>query len=92
MEPISVNTIIFDIPTDVLISSNLSGEQIAREMRETLAFKLFDEGRLSGGKAAKLADMTRVTFLLKAGQMGIDWLPYSKDDLRRELDDHESHL
>lgn len=85
MESSSMNTIIFDIPTDVLISSDLSAEQIAKEMREAIAFKLFAEGRLSGGKAAKLADMTRVMFLLKAGQMGIDWLPYSKDDLRREL-------
>ncbi len=85
MDPSPQNTISFQIPTDILLSSNLSAEQIAKEMRETLAFKLFAEGRLSGGKAAKLAGMDRVAFLLKAGQMGIDWLPYSDDELRREL-------
>jgi hypothetical protein len=29
--------------------------------------------------------MPRVYFLLKAGQQDIEWLPYSKDEVRREL-------
>jgi predicted HTH domain antitoxin len=78
--------ILLDLPVDVLISSNLNEDQLAQELRETLALKLFAEGRLSGGKAAKLAGMSRAAFLFKAGQQGIDWLPYSKAEVRRELD------
>jgi hypothetical protein len=29
--------------------------------------------------------MPRVQFLLKAGQQNIEWLPYGKDEVRREL-------
>jgi predicted HTH domain antitoxin len=54
-------------------------------MREALALKLYPEGRLSEGTAAKLAGMPRVTFLLIAGMHNIDWIPYSKDEVRREL-------
>ncbi len=60
-------------------------QALVREMRELLAYKLYSEGRLSGGTAAKLAGMPRVQFLLKAGQQNIEWLSYGKDEVRREL-------
>ena len=73
------------LPFDVLLSTNINEEQLVREMRETLAYRFYAEGRLSGGKAAKLAGMPRILFLVKAGQQNIDWLSYSKDELKREL-------
>ena len=80
-----VQSIRVDVPTEILLSAHLNGEQFAQELRETLAFKLFANGQLSGGLAAKLAGLPRVTFLLKAGEQGIEWLQYSDDELRREL-------
>ena len=50
------------VPEDVLLSASISEEQLAQEMREVLAFKLFSDGRLSGGTAAKLAGMHECTF------------------------------
>jgi len=81
----SVREIKIKLPTDVLLSTSISEKQLAQTMREVLAFKFFAEGRLSSGMAAKLAGMTRVAFLLKAGQQDIEWLPYSEDELRREI-------
>ena len=82
---VSVREIKIKLPEDVLLSASISEEQLAQEMREVLAFKLFSEGRLSGGTAAKLAGMPRVQFLLKAGHQSIEWLPYSENEVRREL-------
>ena len=45
----------------------------------------FADGRLSGGKAAKLAGMSRIAFLCNAYRHNVDWLSYSKDEVRREL-------
>ena len=73
------------VPEDILLSASFNETQFATEMRETLAFKLFSQGWLSGGKAAKLAGMSRVQFLLEAGKHNIDWLPFDQDELRREL-------
>lgn len=73
------------VPEDILLSASFNEAQFVTEMRETLAFKLFSQGRLSGGKAAKLAGMSTVQFLLKAGQHNIDWLSFDQDELRREL-------
>ena len=81
----SVREIKIKLPEDVLLSASISERQLVKEMREVLAFKFYSEGRLSGGKAAKLAGMPRVQFLLKAGRQNIEWLPYNKDDVRREL-------
>ena len=80
-----VREIRIELPEDVLLSASISEKQFVQEMREVLAYKLFYDGRLSEGTAAKLAGMPRVIFLLKAGQQNIEWLPYSKDEVRREL-------
>ena len=81
----TVREIKIKVPEDVLLSASISEKQLVHEMREVLAFKLFSDGRRSGGTAAKLAEMPRVHFLLKASQHNIEWLPYSKDEVRREL-------
>ena len=81
----SVREIKIKLPENVLLSASISEKQLVQEMREVIALKLFAEGRLSGGTAAKMAGMSRVKFLLKAGQQNIEWLPYSKDEVRREL-------
>ena len=81
----SVREIKMELPEDVLLSASITEKQLVQEMREALALKLYSEGRLSGGTAAKLAEMPRVTFLLNAGRYNIEWLPYSRDEVRREL-------
>ena len=75
----------FEIPEDIFLAAHMSEEQIASELHKLIAFKLFADGRLSGGKAARLAGMSRIHFLLEAGVRGIEWLPYSEDEVRREL-------
>ncbi len=73
------------LPADVLLSTSADEKQLAQEMRETLAYKYYAEGRLSSGKASKLAGMSRVAFLLKTSQYNVEWLSYSKKELEREL-------
>ena len=75
----------FKIPEDILLAAHLTEEQIALEMRKLFAFKLFSEGCLSSGKAARFAGMSRVHFLMEAGARKVEWLSYSEDELRREL-------
>jgi predicted HTH domain antitoxin len=73
------------VPWEILLSLSMTEEQLAQEFCHSLAFQGFAEGRLSTGTAAKLAGISKMAFVLECGQRGIDILPYSKDELSREL-------
>ena len=81
----AIREIKIPLPWEILLSISITDEQLIQEMRQSLAFKWFAEGRLSTGNAAKLAGMSKIAFILECGQRGIEILPYSKDELRREL-------
>ncbi len=81
-----------EVPDDVFVSMNLDKKQFTEEVKKILAFYLFSQGSLSSGKAAKLAGMNRVDFLLEAGKRKINWLPYGEEELKRELQPYESDL
>ena len=60
--------IIISIPEKILLAEKTDEILFAREMRTLTAVKLYELGRLSSGRAAELADMTRVEFLLSLGR------------------------
>lgn len=53
-----------DIPEKVLLAEKADEVTFARELRVLAAVKLYELGRLSSGRAADLAGMSRVEFLL----------------------------
>ena len=64
---------------DVLLSLKESKEEFEKEARYLLALKLYELGKISSGKAAKIADLNRVEFLMELKkykvspfQMGLD--------------------
>lgn len=79
----STRQIIIDIPEKVLLAEKTDEDAFARELRILAAIKLFELGRLSSGRAAELADMPRVEFLLNLAR-------YKVFPLEAELSDLES--
>ena len=59
---------------DLLLSLKESQEQFEQDARFFLAAKLYELGKISSGKAAKLAGIERAAFLLRLGQYNIS--PY----------------
>jgi predicted HTH domain antitoxin len=55
---------VIDIPEKVLLAEKADEVTFARELRVLAAVKLYELGRLSSGRAADLAGMSRVEFLL----------------------------
>jgi predicted HTH domain antitoxin len=56
--------VVIDVPETILLAEKTDEESFAREIRVLAAVKLYELGRLSSGRAAELAGMSRVEFLL----------------------------
>ncbi len=75
--------IIVNVPEKVLLAEKTDAASFARELPILAAVKLYELGRLSSGRAAELAGMSRVEFLLALGQ-------YKVFPLQAELGDLEA--
>jgi len=62
---------------DVLLSLKESKKDFEEEARYLLALKLYELGKISSGKAAKLAGLNRVDFLLRLGRYKVS--PFQVD-------------
>jgi predicted HTH domain antitoxin len=56
--------LVLDIPETILLAAKTDEASFARELLTLAAVKLYELGRLSSGRAAELAGMPRVEFLL----------------------------
>ena len=83
-----MQTNVLQIPytEDLLLSLKESQEQFEREARFFLAVKLYELGKISSGKAAKLADLERVVFLMKLGQYQISPFQVSMEEILEEAE------
>lgn len=73
--------IVLDIPEKVLLAEKTDEVTFAREVRVLAAVKLYELGRLSSGRAAELAGMPRVEFLLTLGRYKVFPLEAELSDL-----------
>ena len=74
-----------EIPEEVLISLKETPETIAREFRILAAVKLFELDRLSSGRAAQLAGMSRVEFLMLLGRYQVSPFLLTTEELERDV-------
>jgi len=63
----------------------LSDNEFERELRFLAAAKLFELGRLSSGKAARLAGMSRVSFLHELARIGVPALNLRDEEVESEI-------
>jgi predicted HTH domain antitoxin len=77
--------ITIECPDDLLVALGETEEQFAKEAKLALAAKLFELGRLSSGRAARLAEMDRVTFLLSLQRLGVPAIDLDSREMEDEL-------
>jgi len=74
-----------EIPEDLALVLNESWDQLAQEIRVMSAIKLYELGKLSLGKAAELAGMSKVDFIFLLSKYGVPVLDYSEETLEHEI-------
>ena len=80
-----MNTLTIELPMDGLPSRAELPENFSDEVRFFLALKLFEQGRISSGKAGRLSGMGRVEFLLAASRAGVPVVDLNQDEMDEEF-------
>jgi predicted HTH domain antitoxin len=77
--------ITIDYDDDLLANVALSPEEFAEEARLLLAAKLYEQGKLSSGQAAKLCGKGRVDFLYSLARVGMPISNLRPEDAEQEI-------
>ena len=77
-----------DLPQDIIfvMRGMEKPEDVKRKMKMALAILLFQEKSISLGKAAELADVSRVRFMEVLKEHGLPSYEYSEQDFERDRD------
>lgn len=72
-------------PDDLALAVQTTPEEFEAQVRLMAALKMFELGKLSSGKAAKLAGLSRVEFLEMCGRYRVSVFNYPPEELAAEL-------
>jgi len=74
-----------EIPEEVLISLKQTPATLSRELPLLAAIKLFELGKLSSGRAAQLAGISRVEFLTLLGRYQVSSFQLTPEELEQDV-------
>lgn len=74
-----------DLPDDAFSILRTSPEEFGRGLRLAAAVKWYELGRISQGKAAELAGLSRAAFLDALSRYGVSAIQSAPEDLESDL-------
>lgn len=77
--------VVIHVPEKILLAEKTDAVSFARELSILAAIKLYELGRLSSGRAAELAGMSRVEFLLSLSRYKVCPLTAELEDLEQSF-------
>lgn len=81
-----MTTLQVQVPSEALISLKLDETDFAQELTRLAAIKLFELGRLSAGRSAQLAGISKVEFLAMIHRYDVGPCDFmTLEDLRQDV-------
>jgi len=74
-----------EYPDNLPLAVQTTPEELQAQIRLMAALKMFELGKLSSGKAAELAGLSRVEFFEMCGRYRVSLFNYSPDELEAEM-------
>ena len=74
-----------EYPDDFELAVQTTPEELEAQIRLMAALKMFELGKLSSGKAAELAGLSRVEFFEMCGRCRLSIFNYPPEELEAEL-------
>ncbi len=81
----STETLDIPYPVGLEDAMRLTPDEMAQHIRLMAALKMFELGKLSGGKAAELAGMSRAGFYDACGRYRVSVFNYADDEADAEI-------
>jgi len=72
-------------PDNLPLAVQTTPEELQAQIRLMAALKMFELGKLSSGKAAELAGLSRVEFFEMCGRYRVSLFNYSPEELEAEM-------
>jgi len=77
----------FEMPEEAFATLHQTPKEFAQEMRVAAAVKWYELGRLSQGRAAEIAGLTRAAFIDALSRYRVSPFQYTAEELTEELRD-----
>jgi predicted HTH domain antitoxin len=79
-----MKNVVVEIPGEVILGLKVPSDQAGDAVRMAAAVKLFEIGQLSSGAAARLAGVSRLVFLSRLSDYGVDTFRLTKEQIEKE--------
>lgn len=80
-----MTTVALQLDNDVFATLHMSPDEVSRDVRLAAAIRWYAQGRLSQGKAAEVAGVSRAEFIDALAASGVSASQVTLDELRAEL-------
>jgi predicted HTH domain antitoxin len=74
-----------EVPEEILVSLKESSQEFSKDLLMLAAVKLYELGKLSSGRAAQLAGISRVSFLQSLSRYNVSIFDLTEEELRQDL-------
>ena len=81
----TMKTLTIEVPDEIFDSLKETPQELASEIRLAAAAKLYELGKLSSGRAAELAGVSRVRFLHELARYGVPIFDLTEEELAQDL-------
>lgn len=80
-----MGNLMINLPEDFALAIQTTPEELEAQVHWMAALKMFEMGKVSSGKAAELAGMTRAEFFEMCGRYKVSIFNYKVEELENEL-------